>query len=45
MTGFEREILLRDERDIVRGVVPSSQRAKAGRQSTVILITPRLSSP
>jgi type IVB pilus formation R64 PilN family outer membrane protein len=45
MTGFEREILLRDERDIVRGVVPSSQRAKASRQSTVILITPRLSNP
>lgn len=45
MTGFEREILLRDERDVVRGVVPASQRAKAARQSTVILITPRLSAP
>jgi hypothetical protein len=45
MTGFEREILLRDERDVIRGVVPASQRAKAARQSTVILITPRLSPP
>ena len=45
MTGFEREILLRDERDLVRGVVPASQRAKASRQSTAILITPRLSAP
>ena len=45
MTGFEREILLRDERDVVRGVLPVSQRAKASRQSTVILITPRLNTP
>jgi hypothetical protein len=45
MTGFEREILLRDERDVVRGVLPASQRVKSSRQSTVILITPRLSAP
>jgi hypothetical protein len=44
MTGFEREILLRDERDVVRGVLPASQRAKASRQSTVIVITPRLNT-
>ena len=45
MTGFEREILLRDERDVVRGALPASQRVKSSRQSTVILITPRLSAP
>ena len=45
MTGFEREILLRDERDVIRGVLPASQRVKSSRQSTVILITPRLSAP
>jgi hypothetical protein len=44
MTGFEREILLRDERDVVRGALPVSQRAKASRQSTVIVITPRLNT-
>lgn len=42
MSGFEREINLRDENDIVRGVVPGSRRGKASKQSTVILITPRL---
>ena len=45
MTGFEREIMLRDERDVIRGVLPASQRVKGSRQSTVILITPRLSAP
>jgi hypothetical protein len=42
MSGFEREINLRDENDIVRGVVPGSRRGKTSKQSTVILITPRL---
>ena len=45
MTGFEREILLRDDLDVVRGVIPGSQRSKSMRQSTVIIITPRLGSP
>jgi len=42
MSGFEREITLRDENDMVRGVVPGSRRGKTSKQSTVILITPRL---
>ena len=42
MSGFEREITLRDENDMVRGVVPGSRRGKITKQSTVILITPRL---
>ena len=45
MTGFEREILLRDDLDVVRGVIPGSQRSKSMRQSTVIIITPRLGAP
>ena len=45
MTGFEREILLRDDMDVVRGVIPGSQRSKSMRQSTVIIITPRLGAP
>lgn len=43
MTGIEREILMRDDTDVVRGVIPGSQRSQSVRQSTVILITPRLS--
>ncbi|PIT73032.1 hypothetical protein [Limnohabitans sp. B9-3] len=42
MSGFERETNLRDENDMVRGVVPGSRRGKSSKQSTVILITPRL---
>lgn len=42
MSGFERETNLRDENDMVRGVVPGSRRGKTSKQSTVILITPRL---
>jgi type II secretory pathway component GspD/PulD (secretin) len=42
MSGFEREILLRDQSDVVRNVIPGSQRGKTTKQSTVILITPRL---
>lgn len=42
MSGFEREILLRDQTDVVRNFVPGSQRGKTTKQSTVILITPRL---
>ena len=45
MSGFEREIFLRDDIDMVRGVIPGSQRSKSMRQSTVIIITPRLSTP
>jgi hypothetical protein len=45
MTGFEQEILQRNETDLVRGVVPVNQRTKVARQSTVILITPRLGAP
>lgn len=45
MTGFEREILLRDDINVVRGVIPGSQRSKSMRQSTVIIITPRLGAP
>jgi hypothetical protein len=31
--------------DVVRGVIPGSQRSKSMRQSTVIIITPRLGAP
>lgn len=42
MSGFEREVTLRDEIDVVRNTIPGSRRGKVTKQSTVILITPRL---
>ena len=42
MSGFEREVTLRDEIDVVRNTLPGSRRGKVTKQSTVILITPRL---
>lgn len=42
MSGFEREITLRDEIDVVRNTLPGSRRGRVTKQSTVILITPRL---
>lgn len=42
MSGFEREVLMRDATDVVRDVVPGSRRGKSTKQSTVILVTPRL---
>ena len=42
MSGFEREVTLRDEIDVVRNAIPGSRRGKVTKQSTVILITPRL---
>jgi hypothetical protein len=42
MSGFEREVTLRDEIDVVRNTIPGSRRGRVTKQSTVILITPRL---
>ena len=42
MSGFEREVLMRDATDVVRDVIPGSRRGKSTKQSSVILITPRL---
>jgi type IVB pilus formation R64 PilN family outer membrane protein len=42
MSGFEREVTLRDEIDVVRNTLPGSRRGRVTKQSTVILITPRL---
>ena len=42
MSGFEREVTLRDELDVVRNTIPGSRRGRVTKQSTVILITPRL---
>ena len=42
LSGFEREVTLRDEIDVVRNTVPGSRRGRVTKQSTVILITPRL---
>ena len=42
MSGFEREVILRDEIDVVRNTLPGSRRGRVTKQSTVILITPRL---